>query len=575
MNNKDKNWHPKVFNHYRDDLFRKSDYTIASHIENKDYNEKYNFTALIHPSHIDLLTPDKNGIFPTSSGPHPFLPDSGSEYTPLFWIHSQDKNLDIEPLIISYESNNKSVIWPDQGFLMTYGLIPRFQKEGNEIIWDEPELPELEIIKCNPISEYKWGTSNTAEILVKNKYLSDYSTLRNRVIVQLFYEKINCHSDTEIESLLKNEKYLEIKTNDRFFRFQTGVSECKYIAEISGFKILFKPGNAPVTSGRWDYGELDWPGIDKPVSEDYALGTNPMTRIYVSDAVLEAFEGKKDYEINPESGSVSYSHQWSVGFCYRVGRNIISIELKKMYEGVPPSIVKLWHSHSVPPPDNDYRKQKNISVYSKELLTSYLNLGKLLSYNINKILNENNTQKELIGLDEEKLEYYGWTSNRFVEVITRRVSEQLNKEQFLQRCKDLNILLIENISERILRKALIKYGVDSKTIEKYGSLKLLELFIELKIISRNSGLEFEKSSSSIIERLDYNKTNDYLSELFALYALRQIASHKIESDKNFSMALDTFQIEKCSVKNTFMYAIETVYDRLTISLNKINEILLR
>lgn len=574
MNKKDKNWHPKVFEQYKDSLFRRTEYTITSLIENENYNEKYHFTALIDTSKIESLTPDKIGIIPTSSGPHPFLPDKGSEYTPLFWIHSQAENLEIEPLIICYESNNKTVIWPDQGFLMTYGLIPRFQKEGSEIIWDEPKLPEPEIIKCIPISEYTWGNSNAAEILIKSKYLSDYSTLRNRIIIQLFYEKLNCHYDDEIQSLLEKEKYLEIKTNDRLFRFQKGYNDNQFVAEISGFKILFKPGEAPITSGRWEYGELSWPGIEKPVTEDFALGTNPMTRVFVSDSVLETFEGKKDFEINPESGSVTYSNQWSVGFCYRVGRNIISIELKKMYEGVPPEIVKLWHSHSVPPPDKEYYNTKNISIFARELLTAYLNLGKSLSKNISIILGVEVTQKDIIGLDEKELEYYGWTSNSFIEVITRRISEHMNKDQFLQRCKYLNILLVEGLSEKHLRKSLLKYGIENKVIEKYKSIKLLELMVELKIISNKTGLEFTKSFAGIIERLDYYKLNDYLKEFSALNALRQLSSHKIESvnNGNFNLALKTFQIDLSSVEKSFMNAIESVYDKLTSSLIQINEI---
>ncbi|MFA7419093.1 MAG: hypothetical protein WCZ90_05335 [Melioribacteraceae bacterium] len=570
----DKHWYPKIFDHYKDTLFRKSDYTIVSHIEDEDYSKKYYFTALIDPSKIDLLKPNKIGCMPVSSGPHPFLPEVGNEYIPSFWIHSQDKNLELEPLIIYYESNNKSLIWPDQGFLMTYGLIPRFLKDGDEIIWDEPALPELEIIKCNPISNYEWGTSNAAEILIKNKYLLDYSTLRNKSIIQIYYEKINCHSDTELDVLLKDKKSLELTADDRYYYFQLGYNQYKYIAEIGGFKLLFKPGHAPVTYGRWIYGELIWPGIDKPVTKDYALSTDPMTRVFVSDSVFETYEGKKDYDINPESGSVSYSNQWSVGFCHRVGRNIISIELKKMYEGVPPEVVKHWHSHSVSPPDKEYYKQKDISIFAKELLNAYLIFGKSLSKSISIILQEAITQKDIIDLDEKELEYYGWTSNSFIEVITRRIPQNMNKNQFLQRCNYLDVLLVEGLSEKYLRKTLLKYGIDNKVIERYRSIKLLALLVELKIISNKTGLEFTNSFSGIIERLEYDKINDSLKEFFALNALRQLSSHRIYSDSNgnFNLALKTFQIDISSAEKSFMDAIESVYEKLTKSLIQINRI---
>jgi hypothetical protein len=59
------------------------------------------------------------------------------------------------------------------------------------------------------------------------------------------------------------------------------------------------------------------------------MGMTPIDCVYVDDRVLADYEGREDFAVVPESGAVVFGYQWTVGYCSRVGRNLIRLELKK------------------------------------------------------------------------------------------------------------------------------------------------------------------------------------------------------------------------------------------------------
>jgi len=82
-------------------------------------------------------------------------------------------------------------------------------------------------------------------------------------------------------------------------------------------------------------------------------------RIYVRDSVLTLYEGRPEFTIHPESGSVSRGNQWSVSPTRRVGRDLIAVDLKKLYEGTPPETVRHWHAEAVPPPPGPFPETRS------------------------------------------------------------------------------------------------------------------------------------------------------------------------------------------------------------------------
>jgi hypothetical protein len=548
------------------------EYFLVSEISTEDYCEHILTPALISQDDLAKLNPSEIGYMVTGTGPHPSY--RIDEYRPLFWIHSPEE-IYLEPLILQWESANKTILWPAQGFLMTYGLFPRLIELNQEIIWDEPSEPLPEVIRLKAISNYHRGNASLAQIKIRKDYIKDYSTLRKKVIIQLFFEEMRIKINEEIKKLIGDNLEYEAKYKTHCIRIIVDSrDENIALVEIRGFRVLATPGESPITKGRWEYGSLKWPGIDKPITDESSRSLTRIDLVYISDSVLAKYEGHKDYDITPETGGVSYGNQWAVSNCHRVGRNTIALELKKLYEGNGPEVVNHWHKHSVDPSTID-RSGKNIAEYAKELVDEYLRLGETLATISSTILEEGVGIEDVIKLDKRKIDYSGWCSIKEIEGITWHIPENLNKDEFLERCKRLNILIIEGLNEGLLRRTLLKVGVESNNIKEYRSVKLLELLIEIFIVSNKSGLSPKKNGKTIVGRIDYENTNEFLRQMFGLNFLRIQSSHSsgTKGEKIFYDALKSFGIEQAMIATNYVDAIEIVYQGIANTLKTINKIL--
>ena len=88
------------------------------------------FTALVPPEKLRAVLSQPGGIGydVRASGPHPADYRGEWDYTPRFWIEAGEvMPMCLEPLVVSWNVANHFVLWPDQGFLMTYGLVPRLE----------------------------------------------------------------------------------------------------------------------------------------------------------------------------------------------------------------------------------------------------------------------------------------------------------------------------------------------------------------------------------------------------------------------------------------------------------------
>jgi hypothetical protein len=72
-----------------------------------------------------------------------------------------------------------------------------------------------------------------------------------------------------------------------------------------------------------------------------------------------------------------------VGYCSRVGRNLIRLELKKLYEGIPAPVTRHWHKFAVePPPAGAYPGilyEPNIGKRAKALTYAIVRVGENLA----------------------------------------------------------------------------------------------------------------------------------------------------------------------------------------------------
>lgn len=528
--------------------------------------------GLVREAEYEAITGEQElGHEVDTSGPYPY--PGTDEYIPRFWIFGTSAiPNDIEPLVLSWTANNRTTQQPDPGLLMTYGLIPRVEQDGT-IHWDEPANPTPDVLVVKPLSIYEHFHESPSGVTIRREYLQDYASLRQRSVVCVFYERWIVDDDEEARSLLDGDQYWERRFRDAYIRVQPIVGEdSKFHIDIWGHRLLIGPGPLPVSEDANRFGELNWPGVSEAIDDRNWRGQG-MTYVYVKDEVLGRFEGRSEYQIIPESGSVSYGNQRAVSYCDRIGRDLIRLEVKKLYEGNSPEIVRHYHRHAVIPPVgaiDELRQARNIGVRARDIVYGLVGLGETIAELATRLLGREVACRDVVSLDREWLEYYGWWTANAVEPICRHVPNSATRDAFVGRCKVLHQLIGEGLNEQILREVLIGLGVDRSSIEGFRSLKCLCRLIELGLAAQQAGLDLVADRSAVVTRFTIPADPSPCRRLFALYDLRQLDAHRAvkSSVETLNTGLGAFDVDPASTAAGYGSAIDAVYDQLAAELGR-------
>lgn len=548
-------------------------------------SNRWLYTALVPPESLEQILNHPGGIGHevTTTGPHPARFRGSFHYEPSFTIEAAGIiPEDLEPLVVAWEAGGRTVLLPDQGFLMTYGLVPRSlqSKEGDVIHWDDPTKGLHDVVVAKMVSVFHYELQSEARVSINRDYLQDYATVRNRSLVQVFYASNVGPLHAEEERLLRGSSVLEVKLKGRLVDIRRDLRDkSQFFAQVWGVRHLIDPSESPVIDGRWDYGKLEWPGIPGAVTDPRASGMGG--RVFVRDEALRMYEEYPDrYFIHPESGSVSFGGQWKVGHCRRVLRDLIQVDLKKLYEGCPPEVVRHWHDYAVEPPAeafDEYDAVPNIASRARRIVYALVAVGEGIAAVATKITGERMSSVDFVKLSRRELDYSGWWTGPCVPPITRHAPLTMGQSTFGERCKDLNALIIEGLSQSNLRKLLIEMHLDGKAIKELGSLKLLDTLVHLAMVSRQSGLglsdcdELERRRKEIVAAFPSGKFLETpAAALFVLYDLRISAAHR---SKDISELLRKFGIDPTSTEAGWGKALDHLYDAVAVALEEIAEFL--
>jgi len=348
--------------------------------------------------------------------------------------------------------------------------------------------------------------------------------------------------------------------------------DSEFHIDIWGHRLLLRHGAFPISEDANRYGELKWPGLSSVINDKNWRGQG-FEYVYVKDDVLGRFEGSKEYEIQPESGSVSYGCQWGVSHCDRIGRDLIRLEVKKLYEGISPDIVRHYHRHAVEPPTgtiDELRQTRNIGVRARDIVYCLVELGEAIAELATRVLGREITSSDVVSLDPRSIEYNGWWNADAVEPICRHVPISATRDSFLNRCKDLDRLIGEGFKEKVLRKVLIGLGVAESQIKRLRSLKLLCMLVELGQLAQDAGLDLVADQSEIVDRYKIPADPSPCRHLFALNDLRQLDAHRpgTSFDEKLSAGLVMFDIDLAGTVAGFGMGIDALYDSLVVELHE-------
>lgn len=497
----------------------------------------------------------------TSSDVYPIR--SAGEYNPSFSIFC---NLDgcsaVEPLVPSWTHNNKTVHQPDLALLMTYGLVPRLVPGSSRILWDEPAKLVREVAIVDPVSYYEPFAQSPGGVRILRDYLQDYASLRGMCVVCVFYERWLVKDSLEAKNLLKTSDYFEERTRKSYFRCQKIMgSSNEFHIDIWGHHLLLEPGPLPISSDDTSVDSLAWPGIElTPTKPRGYMWEN----VFINDGVLNRFEGQPEFSILPELGSVSFGNQWSVSHCRRVGRDIISVELRKLYEGLPAEIIRHYHSFAVDPKVAGVHKnldEPHIGMRAKRIVFALLDLADAIDNIAKETLDATRSDKSAISLKRETLEYEGWWKNSSIEPICRHIPMDAKYGFFLDRCKKLQILVVETLTLSILRHILISLGDIENTVKTWKSLQCLSRLCSLCEFATIGGLRLVGDSKIIIADHPTGQS-DWCKRLYALNAIRQLDAHQAGSAETEKLhrALNVFAIDPSSLPSGHGSAVDRIYD---------------
>jgi hypothetical protein len=524
------------------------------------------FTALAPVRDLTAILEHRGGIGfrVESSGPHPAQTRGQWDYTPRFWVDAGSTAPErLEPLVLSWADANRSVLWPDQGFLMTYGLLPRLVREGavERIHWDAPSIPRPDVVVVEPVSTYSWGAHTGGRVTVAREVLQDYATIRGQALVQVYYAQRSGEPTDDLAALLGNEKSTQFELKGRLFDIRY-IEGPRLLAQVWGVRLLAMPSEAPLSAGQWDFGALTWPGWTEPITSERAQRLGYMDVAYVRDSVLARYE-TPEFEIHPESGSVSYGNQWSVSPTWRVGRDVIAVDLKKLYEGNRSETVRHWHAHAVDPPAGGLagRKQPNVGARSRQIVYALTSLGDVLA-DLGSILPQPPRPLAFVGQERRQLDYSGWFKGPQVEPITRHIPTTMSRDHFLTRCGDLNKLVNEGLQQAPLRRLLIAMTFPSESIANLRSLALLDQLSKLADVAVSTGLSLRNDCVELHTRILEQAPSSRIDRLSSLNELRQLGGHA--SDGSFTMrfrgALRHFDLDPQAYASGWGLALDSVYD---------------
>lgn len=545
--------------------------------------ERRSITVLVPAADLQAVSSAPGGLAHEvlASGPNP-VPEAAPNYDPKFWVSAQHLPRDrYEPFILSWTSHDQTVLMPDPRFLMTYGLVPRSIGSG-KTVYDDAAGPTFDIVEVDPPSIWTSPVRTTAEVRVVRDYVQDYLTLCGMALFESFYAIAWGDEDADALHALGGKDVVEHRFPDRTFQLNRIVADgrAQIVAQVWGARLLATPADLPITANPLEQFGLPWPGFDLPITPAAATRLTMIDYVYVDDAVLGSYEGVPGFEVHPESGAVRFGGQWSVGDCDRVGRDKIRLELKKLYEGAPHAVIQHWQRHAVVPTPAltrpEAQTERNIAARARELVLPFAAIGARL-HDLAEAIGVPGTNSEaFVGLSEADLAYHGWWKPEIVEPVTRYAPLSLDRDGFLRRCGALNNLLVESLGQPSLRAILTTLGVPAKEMEGFRGLKLLDLLVRLAQVARATGYRLPSQAEAVREELKAAGTNPErpLENLFALYDLRIIASHKMgDVPRVLEERLARFGVEPGEYGSGFGRVLDRIYDVLGRELESIRSTL--
>lgn len=485
-----------------------------------------------------------------------------------------------EPLVFGWTAHNRTVLTPNPKWLSALDLVPSIRVgDPPRIEWNDLEGPTYGVVEVLPVSKYEGPDDvSGARVRIARRYAERLAAERRSAIIAVYYEQRSLSHDPELEALLGGEdavfkelpgRSIDIKrTHDR---------EYPYFVAAWGCRLVLKPAKQVKALEDEPKPALTWPGFQGAVNGKRAFMMSTTDRVYIRDAVLEAYEDREEFDVDPTDGGIGYEGRWALSFSHRVGRDYFAYELKKIYEGCPAEVIRHVHQFAVEPEVALQQRRalgnENIGTRATKLIEAFSSAVAAVQH-MAAAVGLSLPHDRIATPTKKEIDYHGWWTLSELKSLGYRAPQSMSRTDFLRRAVTV-ATLVERLQQRALRRLATTIGVPSKDIEDLQTLGLLGVLAVVGDLAHESGLTVTDASAELASRWNRELRNPSVKVLFAGRALRDLASHATEKSAQvrIDQNLRDIGIDPDAHKTGWGTAVDQLYERTTAALQEIARLL--
>ncbi|HEX7152214.1 MAG TPA: hypothetical protein VF618_12070 [Thermoanaerobaculia bacterium] len=485
-----------------------------------------------------------------------------------------------EPLIFGWTAHNRTVLTPNPKWLSALDLVPSIRLgDPPRIEWDDLEGPTYGVVEVLPVSRYEGPDDvSGARVRIVRRYAERLAAERRCAIMAVYYEQRSLSLDPELEALLGGEDAIFKELPGRSIDIKrTHDREYPYFVAAWGCRLVLKPAKQVKALEAEPKPALTWPGFQGPVNGKRAFMMSTTDRVYIRDAVLEAYEDRDEFDVDPTDGGIGYEGRWALSFSHRVGRDYFAYELKKIYEGCPEGVIRHVHQFAVEPEVAVEQRRalgnENIGTRATKLIEAFFSVVAAIA-EMAAAVGLALPDDKIATPTKKEIDYHGWWTMSELKSLGYRAPQSMSRTDFLRRAVTV-ATLVERLQQRALRRLATTIGVPSKEIEDLQTLGLLGVLAMIGDLAHESGLTISDASAELASRWNLGLRNPALKVLFAGRALRDLASHATEKSAQvrIDQNLRDVGIDPDAHKTGWGAAVDQLYEGTTAALASIAQLL--
>ena len=442
---------------------------------------------------------------------------------------------------------------------MALGLTPRcYGRDDQRIVYDDLSLPEFSVAEGEISTQYFYSPTRNVSWIMSNEYLRRYLWMRGTYGVRVFFYETYLADEPEIRALMSGKPYARLGEKDDWYTLVIREHNNTLLVQVWAAVPAIPPDRCPEPTADG----LMWPSVSGHMNRDRANALTTMLPVYLDDRFLERYEQCSFYRTVPVKidghwlCSPAYYGRWRFTGCRRVGRNMLMLPMRDLYDAKPDTEILHAHTHVLDPATIAEFDQNEEHVVSKtdRLLEQLLQLGDNIAV-LCAEFGESKPAEEISGFSRASLETNGWLAYPALHRLAQVAPLSMTEQAFLSRCKSIHELW-QRIPNRILRTLIIHAGHSRSAIKNFGSLKLLQALSNIVERLNLEGDNLDAFGTAAAPG-EHSAPNHAFTALFVNYELRKADAH---DTGDVLKLLESLDFDSASLNHGYGRALDHVFN---------------